>query len=131
MGAWGVGNWENDDARDWALDLANSNAVEDALVAVSSAEGRQRTGTCCRALAAAEVVAAWSGRPGAGLPEEVSFWIETNHDTFDNGLIVAALAAVAAVESDSELRNLFDEDGPDVDWHEVLADLRARLEAGT
>lgn len=127
MGAWGHGNWENDDAMDLVQDLSKPNVLRESLLAASTPSGREETGTCCRALAAAEVVAALVGEPSSHLPDEVSAWVAEHRTAESTELVALAQAAVAAVEGESELQELFDEDGRDDGWHAVVGDLRRRL----
>lgn len=122
MGAWGAGNWENDNALDWVADLREIGDVEAAL------RGSARdTGSCCRALAAAEVVAASLGRPGRGLPDEVVSWLEHNNGRILEEFVATATALVGAIDASSELQALFDEGGRNDEWHGILRDLTRRL----
>jgi len=73
MGAWGIGNWQNDDALDWAGDLKAAE-IERVLVIADENEDLG-CGDCCRALAAAEVMAAWYGQGGTDLPQKVQEWV--------------------------------------------------------
>ena len=66
MGAWGVGPFENDDASDWVYQLEGAEDLElvrGTLEAAANPQGYLEAPTCSEALAAAEVVAALSGRP--------------------------------------------------------------------
>ena len=70
MGAWGAGNFENDDALDWLAVLqaeglpAAGAAIQDVL---TLADDYLEAPTCCAALAAAEVIAALRGRPSISI----------------------------------------------------------------
>jgi len=78
MGAWGAGNFENDDALDWLAVLqaeglqAAGGAIQDVL---TLADDYLEATTCCAALAAAEVIAALRGRPASRLPDELVEWL--------------------------------------------------------
>lgn len=122
MGAWGTGNWENDDALDWVAELRDVQDVEAMLSSSLS-----QAGTCCRALAAAEVVAACLGRPGPGLPVDVEAWIAQHRSGCPPRLGETAAEVVDEIGSRSELQKLFDEGARNESWHAVLDDLRARL----
>ena len=65
MGATGAKNFENDDAADWAYDLAESNGTSLLAEAFGVVEKMDFADApdCCIALAAAEVVAAAKGKP--------------------------------------------------------------------
>src|SRR5436305_5356138 len=75
MGAWGYRSFENDDAIDWAEDLAELGveAVEGAFRdVVSQSNPYPETSVCCRAIAAVEVVAALRDRTFATLPKAIA-----------------------------------------------------------
>jgi hypothetical protein len=129
MGAWGPGNFENDAARDWLAGLEEPDQLRETLSQVANAapDDYLRTNPSCAALAAAEVVAAGLGQASPELPEEVFKWLADHPDVVDSDLVSLARRAIERVESGSKLQELFDEDGPDDDWHAVLNSLRARL----
>ena len=98
MGAWGAGNFENDSALDWVVDLEDQEGME--LVLQTLAErGEGGEGI----LAAAEVVAALNGNASAELPEEVVDWIVDKPAPGDD-FTRSALDGVEWVWSASELR---------------------------
>lgn len=80
MGAWGHRTFDNDDASDWIEELDQSTdlfAINAALDAVASSDGGYvESPDCCKALAAAEVVAALLGRPGSDLPPAANAWVK-------------------------------------------------------
>jgi hypothetical protein len=132
MGAWGAGSFENDDALDWASELAGSSgvaAVEDALdLSATSAEYLEAP-ECSIGLAAAETVAAMNGKPAADLPDEVAaFARAAGRPT--GSLVDAASSAVARVLEKSELRELWEESESYDDWRARLIDLQQRLRGG-
>jgi hypothetical protein len=132
MGAWGAGNWQNDDALDWAPDLTTPGAVEQALRAVVDAPaGLADAPTCCRALAAAEVVAIRNGHPSQDVPGNVQASPHADVTPSTPALLALARQAVQAIETDSELKNLFDVEGSVDAWLEVIRDLQARLSASS
>lgn len=137
MGAWGAGNFDNDDAIDWADTLVSagrdSSVVEAALRAVANVPVDQYVeapeSSC--ALAAAEVVAGSNGHPpSSGFPDEaegLDDWVNTYGSLLEGPqLLDLALRAVERVTADSELRELWDEAGAD-EWDAAVADLRLRL----
>ena len=80
MGAWGSGSFKNDDAMDWVWTLegdTDGSVLRATLtpVAETSPDDYLEAPDACCALAAAEVVAAGSGTPAIGLPEEVNRWV--------------------------------------------------------
>ncbi|MEW6284169.1 MAG: DUF4259 domain-containing protein, partial [Candidatus Eremiobacterota bacterium] len=78
----------------------------------------------------AEVVAAGAGRPGEPLPDEAAAWLKTNRQLDFASLLPLARAQVArVVGSDSELRELWEENADDFPaWHAAVSDLLKRLE---
>ena len=129
MGAWGTGNFQNDDALDWLGELGDFDTVRAALrvVADAPADAHLDAPVCCAALAAAEVVAAAKGAPAEQLPDEVDAWVKLHgaeHTTTD---VALASAAAARVESASELKDLFDDGATNGEWHSVVLGLRERL----
>ena len=130
MGSWGFGSFENDDAADWAADLAEmgeaaliDEAFERVLVAAS--DFIEAPDASC-ALAAAEVVAALHGKPASDLPEEIRTWIE-GKPSIQREVVQKARKAVAAIKKESELRDLWEESDGLEDWQPIVDDLERRL----
>ena len=131
MGAWGSSAFDNDDAADWAwgLDddgdgaLVRSALVLDDVEYVELPEG-------ATAIAAAEIVAACLGRPGAHpLPDAVQAWVDAHGSAFRGGDAASALNAVRRVAAEgSELSELWAET-EDQDWARAVDDLTTRLSA--
>lgn len=129
MGAWGSGNFDNDDALDWLAELDGTDFVVKnalAVVAESARDARLTTGMCCCALAAAELVAARSGNPAAQIPSAAAEWAAQRSGA-DSSLQDLARVAVQRIEEKSGLQELFDEGGYNKEWHAVLDDLLQRL----
>jgi Domain of unknown function (DUF4259) len=131
MGAWGPGVFENDDAMDYAYDLAASDdwsVVGNALVLVASAPADSyiEAPEASAALAAAEVVAAALGAPGPGIPPEVVDWVADHGGDVSTAVALSALRATERVAASSELAELWAEAGPE-EWRASLADLQRRL----
>jgi hypothetical protein len=134
MGAWGAGNFENDEALDWVWILEESTGlgvVEAAIADVLVSSEYLDAGVGCIGLAAAEVIAALRGRPAGDLPEEVSTWVRAQAVAPGDVLVRDCLAAVARIRSDdeSELREMWEED-QDIaaEWYGVLDALVGRLQ---
>jgi hypothetical protein len=127
MGAWGLGAFDNDDAADWVheLDVAADEAVLERAFACVSTIGEPGSPDCCRALAAAEVVAALRGRPGSSLPEAAAAWVVGRDASAP--LVDAARRAVDTVAARSELRELWAETEDLAAWLRLVDDLRGRL----
>jgi uncharacterized protein DUF4259 len=131
MGAWGAGSFDNDDAMDWVVGLAEGsvdNVLRQALAPVASTGDRYlEAPDCSIAIAAAEAVAAARGHPAASLPEDLANWV-AKKPTVATDLVGLARAAVDRVVSKSELKDLWDEsDSPD-DWRAAVNELRKRLD---
>lgn len=136
MGAWEIGNFDNDDAMDWLGGLADSDddsPVSLILEAVSEADGDEylEAPDCACALAAAEVVAAALGAPSPKLPPEAAEWVAANKLLDPYGMGKAALACVERVAASSELKELMEEAGDGETWNAIQRDLADRLRAKT
>lgn len=152
MGAWSNTTFGNDWALDWVGDMEEAGTVsmiEKALIVgktpvapikpwfIERMWGRKphdiglQASACCRALAAAEYVAAWMGQPGADLPEKSAEWIKVHASGFSVELVPLAVEAVSTIARHSELKLLSEEGDPTggQEWHDVLDDLKRRLES--
>ena len=130
MGAWGVGSFENDDAGDWAWELAeaeDTSILDQAFSIINDTDGYIEAPDCSIALAAAEVVAALRGRPASELPEDVTKYVARLGTPPSANLVAAALLALERIKTNSELRELWDESGNSAEWLNEIAHLEARL----
>jgi len=130
MGAWGAGTFDNDDASDWVYQLEGAEDLElvrGTLEAAADPQGYLAAPTCSEALAAAEVVAALSGRPTPDLPEEVRSWIGGHRLGVPADLRDLSLRAVDHVAGDSELKELWAASEESGAWVERVQELRGRL----
>src|SRR5258708_24674620 len=138
MGAWGVGTFENDDALDWAdafdraselQSVENTSFIEETLrVVTERGDEYLESPDACRALAAAEVVAALEHASGPKLPDRVVQWISHRH-LDGSSLPQVALNAIQRIRTSSELKDLWDESGSTTEWYEVISQLEARLKS--
>ncbi len=132
MGAWGYGNFENDDAMDFVGDLETTTGtghLSTILYAISDDRSEYvEAPESSSAIAAAEVVAALIGNPHPELPEEVSRWVAQQSGSYDN-LAREAVRAVGRIAESSELRELWEEADDFPRWQESIVDLIARLRA--
>jgi len=132
-GAWDMGPFDNDDALDFVSELEDSDStsiLERAFKDVTRSVLYISAPECSRAVAAAEVVAAWAGNPRAEIPDEVASWVRSKNRVADEELIALARKAVAVVRdsSKSELADLWRDSGSNYDvWHASLTDLLTRL----
>ena len=140
MGAWGHRIFDNDDAADWVFELEESEGdglLERTLESVATADVEDVEGPdAAAALAAGEVVAAALGGSRDGLAAGGSYaegavrWVDANGGTVRRSLAPLAVRALRCVRESSELRELWDEAGPD-EWLAEIAALERRLEAAT
>lgn len=131
MGAWGIGNFENDDALDWTAELKVAVNPEVVAKPLRSLEGKiggyLEAPECSVALAAAEVVAALFGRASASLPAGVIEWVATHRVTPERTLVDSARRAVEAILSNSELKELWTESDMLSAWRALQCELLSRL----
>jgi hypothetical protein len=128
MGAWGSGSFENDSAGDWSYELEDGDAST-VRAALNQALGDEEleVDEASAVVAAAEIVAAALGKPGANLPEEVTDFLAKNGVSITAADGKLARQALERVVAKSELQALWDENGPNNEWRPVMADLLARL----
>jgi hypothetical protein len=130
MGAWGAGSFENDDAMDWVIGLAEGSGdaiLRDALTRFTTTDDRYLEAPGCSiAVAAAEAVAAARGHANASLPDEVVGWLRKKPEVTGE-LVALARSAVDRIAAKSELRDLWDESDSAATWRAAMTDLRARL----
>lgn len=132
MGAWGIGNFDNDDAADWVYELADSQGTDILVAALEQATsaGYLEAPESSIALAAAEIVAALLGNPATTLPDEVREWATANDVEVDHDLLSLARAAVKRIKEESELQELFQDSDHYEQWVALEDDLIKRLGAG-
>ena|SRR5438128_154006 len=149
MGAWGAGSFQNDWALDWLAGLRESRDAS--LVRAALSRVVEHGGTKCsppsilerlrgrrrhtdwltariasKALAAAEIVAAWLGHPPADLPDGTTAWLQQHSSSFQPDLLALARQAISIVKTNSELKDLWEEGDP-TKWRKVVQDLEQRL----
>ena len=131
MGAWGHKSFDNDSALDWLGELVDGDAslVEEALDAVADAEADAylEVDEASAALAAAELVAAALGKGDERLNDDATEWLEDHRAAVRAIGSARARRAVERVYEASELRELWDENGDDTEWHADVRELLDRL----
>lgn len=129
MGAWGIGNFENDDVLDWLPDTQGWADVEEALspIALAPGDAELLAGLCAIALGAAELVAASRGGPEK-TPVQAREWARQRRDRCPEELRRIAVRVVQRIERNSELQELFDDGERNEEWHELQRELIRRLE---
>ena len=127
MGAWGAGNFENDDALDFLAEVDGPELLAEAFEALPPAgEGEVDATDAGRVLAAADVVAAMMGRPSRDCPADLTPRLKQFGEPAGD-LIEQARQAVSRVLFDSELLDLWAESESREEWNVVVTDLIERL----
>lgn len=138
MGAWEVGNFENDAALDWVYDLEKctdgSFVLQTLRGAIDAPKGPIEDGE--EALAAAEVVAAVASGKSSSLPQEVAAWATDFRHSRNSGsegkwvdeALKLAVGAVRRVLDDSDIAECWGEVEEAPQWRALQTDLIARLE---
>jgi uncharacterized protein DUF4259 len=105
--------------------------VVNALRAVADAgsDAYLEADPCSAALAAAELVAAGHGVGDERLDEDALTWLEEHRPAMADADLGLARRAVERVFRASELRELWDENGADTEWHADVRELLRRLGA--
>lgn len=136
MGAWAEDSFGNDTAADWAGDFAASPGLEivrEAIAEVLDEEDYLESDVASNCVAACEVIARLQGNWGEESPysEEIDTWVRANPMPVPADLRADALAALGRVRGpDSELQELWEEDGPNDVWRREMDDLRSRVAQG-
>lgn len=128
MGAWGSGNFENDAVLDWLAELGDWSSLSAAFDEVLGAapDSYIDADVCAIALGAAEIVAACLGRPG-DIPGNLGDWVQAHRGNCDEKSRASAEACARRIENSSELQELFDEGGRNIEWHAHVEGLLQRL----
>jgi Domain of unknown function (DUF4259) len=133
MGAWAEDTFGNDTSCDWVgtfLETPGLNIVQEVINSVLEASDYLDSDEACEYLAACEVLARLQGKWGLKnvYSEELDAWVQANPIVVQNDLKIAAdLAIERILGSDSELPELWDEEGRNDVWHDAIDDLRERV----
>ena len=131
VGAWGTGTFENDDALDFAAQIAGSEDGTDLLrrqLELAGAPGTLDAPASEASLVAAEMVAAARGAPDPGMPPALARWVQKEAPALGEDDVRLALAACERVLADSELRQLWAEDDDQLAaWTAAVTGLVERL----
>ena len=134
MGAWGVGTFENDDACDYAAEIANSSnlsKIEATLDQVlKTGDSYLEAPEASEALAAADIVARLKGNFGKrdAYTEIIDAWVSGIKLTPSNDLVEKARRAVDRVLTEpSELLELWSEAEELGAWKSAVNEVLARL----
>ena len=133
MGAWAEDAFGNDTACDWAGNFSDDPSlekVEEAMDAVINSEEYLDSYEACGALVACEIIARLKGNWGkkSAYSESIDKWIESVSIVPSNELISKAENTISRIlGKDSELQELWDEDGENEEWHFEMGDLLSRV----
>jgi hypothetical protein len=127
MGAWGAKAFENDSALDWFAELENGGVavLREALDAAASSTDYLEVDEGSAAIAAAEIVAAAASGKRDRLSNDAAAWLDGNARAISaDDRALAKRAVQRVLGEDSELCQLWDDNGPDNEWR---ADVRGLL----
>jgi hypothetical protein len=132
MGTWGEKAFQNDSALDWAAELAakGPSQLAETLANVADIDATELLDVDdgSAAIAAAEVVAAALGFGRDRITKALNTWLDANPAVVGPSDLALAKRAVERVLGEqSELRELWDEHGPDNPWQLDVRALLARL----
>jgi len=131
MGAWGHGPFDNDSAGDWVDQLSDAGtaAIDEAFEAVIALDDSDylELDPASAAIAAADLVSRAHDGVTDSLSEEAALWLAENREAAKAVDRTRARLAVERVYRLSELRELWDENGPDTEWHADTRELLQRL----
>lgn len=130
MGAWGIGNFDNDAAMDWMQEFAEHPtevSLTNVFKSVAESDEFIEVDEGAIVLVAAEIIAAIKGNKSADYSEDMQVFKEINvQDT----LVYEALKAIDIVSQsdESELRQLWQETDEFEQWYAVINDLKSRIQ---
>lgn len=138
MGAWGLKNFENDDALDFVhviietnASLADLSSIIGAVAMISDKDDSDYgpdAHDSTRALAAIELITALKGNPASDFPNNARNWVTKNRKiVVQKELIEKSRQAIWQVKANSELKELWEESDEYDDWLSVLNDLEERI----
>ncbi len=127
MGSLGFSTFDSDDALDWVDELERSKKplafIEKSLRALLKSSDDSYE--CNRALAAAEVVAAFRGNSSRDLTDDLKDWLAKRTEVLPDDYSQLAIEACQRILVDSELRDLNDNQAA---WRKSIGQVIARLE---
>ena len=133
MGAWSEDTFGNDTACDWIGDFLNApglSRVREAINSVLSCDEYLDSDEACDCLAACEVIARQQGKWGVQntYSDALDRWIRDHPLAIPQELKIAADSAIGRILApNSELSELWNEEGRNDEWHRAINDLRVRV----
>lgn len=134
MGAWGLGSFENDEAADFLAEVTGSGdlaLIREAIDNVVTSTEFVEAPDACRAIVAAEVVAAALSRPTAEASQHdgLSRWLARIRPGIEPALALAAHDALERVLApNSELLELWEDTEDLAEWKALVSDLMQQLQ---
>jgi hypothetical protein len=135
VGAWGAGNFENDDAADWLAEFERNGvaAVVSALDRVCTLGDDEylEAPDASAAVAAAEIVASARHDDPSSIPESARTALSNDRDALGKAhLLELARRAIDRILKQSELKGLWeDAEGPEREvWFTGMERLSSRLQ---
>jgi hypothetical protein len=130
MGTWGTRNFENDGSLDWVfemMDAKDGGMVADTLQFTLNKDGLLDNSECEDALAAAETVAALTGKASEDYPETPLEKLDSLNILATLALRKLAVSVVEKIKKDSGMKQAFTDSGEVDAWFAVQDDLIRRL----
>ena len=132
MGAWSEDAFGNDTACDWAGDFCDDPSMDRVVQALNEvfADDYIDSDVGAEALAACEVIARLQGHFGYqnAYTEDIDAWCKGfGERPTEEHKDLAVRVIERLLGEDSELQELWDEDGENQDWHQEMESLRARI----
>lgn len=133
MGAWAEDAFGNDTACDWAADFSDNPSMDKIEAAINLVIGSDEyldADLASEALVACEIIARLKGNFGAmtSYSRAIDAWAKSVNVLPSNELILSAQKAMIRIlGEDSELSELWDEDGINEIWHAEMDNLQQRV----
>lgn len=132
MGAWGVGNFENDIALDWVHELEEFDNLSliDKVISDALEEEYLDSDLGCEVLAAVETVARLLGNFGGNSSDnkDIDNWVRTHTFKVSTKLLENSKKVLKHVLSDkSELKELWEETEDYQEWLAEVTNLEKRI----
>ncbi len=133
MGAWGIGNFDNDSASDWLYDFGENSTkdfLEKTLDAVFEEEYLD-SDIASEALSAIEAIALIMGDSKEDKEELENVDFDTLKRSFDTTLFDKSVKCIDRIleKNNNELYELWEESESFEDWKNVVLDLKTRIES--
>lgn len=134
MASWGIRTFENDEATRWIAEFVESPEAASLLATLQAVGATHAVGapspqdpSASEALAAAEVVAAWCGRPAPEVPPQLTAWLLGRTDAVTREVLEEARRAVDSVLESDLLRAEWERSDEHHARRGAVEELRQRL----